>query len=77
MIRRKWYRNVSNADEETPAVPGKFIRTLKNKIYRYMTSISNILYINKLLDILTLIKKIIIKTLTWEFLIFENIKIQK
>ena len=35
-------------NEEKPDVTETFIRTLKNKIYKYMTSISKILYIDKL-----------------------------
>ena len=31
----------------------RFIRTLKNKIYKYMTSISKNVYIDKLADIVT------------------------
>ena len=38
-------------DEGKSVIAGRFIRTLKNKIYKYMTSISNYLYINKLDDI--------------------------
>ena len=32
-------------------IAGRFIRTLKNKIYKYMTSISKKFYIDKLDDI--------------------------
>ena len=32
-------------------IPERFIRTLKNKIYRYMTSVSKNMYIDKLDDI--------------------------
>ena len=38
-------------NEGKPVVTETFIRTLKNKIYKYMTSISKILYIDKLDDI--------------------------
>ena len=34
-----------------PVVTEKFIRTLKNNIYKYMTSISKTVYIDKLADI--------------------------
>ena len=34
-----------------PVVAERFIRTLKNKIYKHMTSVSKIVYINKLNDI--------------------------
>ena len=40
----------SSHNERKSAVAGRFIRTLKNKSYKYMTSISKNLYINKLDD---------------------------
>ena len=53
---KKWskYNDIdmySIDDEGKSVIAGRFIRTLKNKIYKYMTSISNYLYINKLDDI--------------------------
>ena len=38
-------------NERKFAVAERFIRTLKNKIYKYMISISNNVYINELNDI--------------------------
>ena len=38
-------------NEGKPVVTERFIRTLKTKIYKYMTSISKNVYINKLDDI--------------------------
>ena len=38
-------------NEEISVVTERFIRTLKNKICKYMTSISKNVYINKLDDI--------------------------
>ena len=38
--------------EEKSIVAEKFIRTLKNKIYKYMTSISKNVYLDKLDDIM-------------------------
>ena len=38
--------------KEISVVPERFIRTLKNKIYKYMTSISKNVYIDKLDDII-------------------------
>ena len=35
-------------NEETSAVAERFIKTFKTKIYKYMTSISKNVYINKL-----------------------------
>ena len=40
-------------DEEESVVAKRFIRTLKNRIYKYMTSISENVYIDKLADIVT------------------------
>ena len=41
----------STHNEEKSVVTERFIRTLKNKIYKYMTSISKNVYIDKLDDI--------------------------
>ena len=41
----------STHNEGKPAVAERFIRTLKNKIYKYMTSISKNVYIDKLNNI--------------------------
>ena len=41
----------STNNEEKSVVAERFIRTLKNKIYKYMTSMSKNVYINKLDDI--------------------------
>ena len=38
-------------NKEKSVVPGRFIRTLKNKIYKYMTSIQKIVYTDKLDEI--------------------------
>ena len=38
-------------NERKSVVVERFIRTLKNKIYKYMTSVSKNVYINKLDDI--------------------------
>ena len=41
----------STYNERKCIVPGKFIRTLKNKIYRYMTLETKHAYIDKLDDL--------------------------
>ena len=41
----------STHNEEKSVVPERFIRTLKNKIYKYITSMSKNGYIDKLDDI--------------------------
>ena len=53
---KKWLQNndivmYSTHNEGKSAVAERFIRTLKNKIYKYMTSISKNVYIDKLHDI--------------------------
>ena len=42
----------STHNKERSVVAKRFITTLKNKIYKYMTSVSKNVYINKLDDIL-------------------------
>ena len=44
--------------KEKSVVSDRFIRTLKNKIYKYMTSISKNVYINELDDIVNIYNKI-------------------
>ena len=41
----------STHNEGKSFVADRFIRTLKNRVYKYMTSISKTVYINKLHDI--------------------------
>ena len=53
---KKWLRNndivtYSTNNEGKSVVPERFIRTLKSKIYKHMTSISKNMYIDKLDDI--------------------------
>ena len=42
-----------STQNEEKSVIESFIRTLKNKIYKYMTSVSKIFYIDKLDDIVS------------------------
>ena len=51
MVRKKRYRNVFNTYLKKSVVPERFIRTLKNKIDKYMTSVSKNVFIDKLDDI--------------------------
>ena len=39
-------------NEEKSVIAERFIRTLKNKIYKYMTAVSKTVYIDKLDDIM-------------------------
>ena len=43
----------STLNDGKSAIAERFIKTLKNKIYRYMTSVSKNVYIDKLVDIVT------------------------
>ena len=54
---KKWLKDnnieiYSMHNERKSVVPERFIRTLKTKVYKYMTSVSKNVYINKLDDIL-------------------------
>ena len=53
---KKWLQNndivmYSTNNEGKSVVAERFIRTIKNKIYKYMTSISKNVYVDKLDDI--------------------------
>ena len=50
-IERNDTEMYSTPNEGKSAIAERFIRTLKNKIYKYITSISKTVYINKLDDI--------------------------
>ena len=49
---KKWGRNVFNASWRKSVVAERFLKTLKNKIYKYIPSISKIVYVDKLDDIM-------------------------
>ena len=51
MVRKKAIELYSTHNEGKSVVAERFIRALKNKIYKYMISISKNLYIDKLDDI--------------------------
>ena len=51
MARKNDIKMYSTHNEGKSIVPEKFIRTLKNKTYKYMTSISKNVYIGKLDEI--------------------------
>ena len=48
----------STHNEAKSVVAKRFIRTLKNNIYKYLTSVSKIMYIDKLDDIVNKYNKI-------------------
>ena len=52
MVRKNDIEMYSRHDEEKSVIAERFIRTLKNQFYKYMTSISKHVYIDKLDDIL-------------------------
>ena len=52
---KEWLQNneiemYSTHNEDKSVVAERFIKTLKNKIYRYMTSVSKNEYVDKLTD---------------------------
>ena len=51
MVKKNDIEMYSTHNEEKSVVAERFIRTIKNKIYKYMTSISKNVYIDKLDDI--------------------------
>ena len=51
MARKKWHRNAFDHNREKSVVSERFIKTLKNKIYKYVNSISKNVYIDQLDDI--------------------------
>ena len=53
MARKNGIKIYSTHNKGKSVVAGIFIRTVKNKIYKYITSVSKSLYINKLDDIVT------------------------
>ena len=51
MARKKGKINVSTHNKQKSVISERFIRTLKNKVYKYMTSISKDVYIDNLDEI--------------------------
>ena len=68
MARKEWYTNdVSNKNIEMySAVVETFFKILKNRLFKYMISVSKNMYIDKLQDINTKIH--IIAQLKWSLL---------
>ena len=50
MARKNYLEMHSTHNEEKSVVAGRFIKTLRNKIYKYLTSIEKKVYIDKLDD---------------------------
>ena len=69
MARKNDIKMYSTHNEGKSVVPEKFIRTLKNKTYKYMTSISKNVYIGKLDEIFNQYKIHIREQLKWNLLI--------
>ena len=69
MARKNDIEMYSTHNEGKSVVPEKFIRTLKNKTYKYMTSISKNVYIGKLDEIFNQYKIHIREQLKWNLLI--------
>ena len=57
-IERNDTEMYSTPNEGKSAIAERFIRTLKNKIYKYITSVSKTVYINKLDDIVNKYNKL-------------------
>ena len=51
MVKKQWHKNVFNIQWGKSVVAAKFIKTLKNKIFKHMTVVSKNVYFNVLLDI--------------------------
>ena len=69
MARKNDIKMYSTHNEGKSVVPEKFIRTLKNKTYKYMTSISKNVYVGKLDEIFNQYKIHIREQLKWNLLI--------
>ena len=69
MARKNDIKMYSTHNEGKSVVPEKFIRTLKNKTYKYMNSISKNVYIGKLDEIFNQYKIHIREQLKWNLLI--------
>ena len=54
MVKKEYTEMYSTHNEEKSVVNERFIKTLKNKIYKHMTATSKNLYIDKLDDIIGL-----------------------
>ena len=57
ILIKSWFQTTdiemySKGNEQKPVDTERFTRTLKNKFYKYMTSVSISLYIDKLVDII-------------------------
>ena len=58
----------SKHNEGKSVVAGRFIRTLKNRVYKYVTSVSKNVYIDKLDDIVNKYNNIYIAQSKWNLL---------
>ena len=58
----------SKHNEGKSVVAGTFIRTLKNRVYKYVTSVSKNVYIDKLDDIVNKYNNIYIAQSKWNLL---------
>ena len=74
---KKWLKDndiemFSIHNEGKTVVAERFIRTLKNKIYKYMSSTSKNVYIYKLYDIVKEYNNSIINQLRWSLLMLKR-----
>ena len=69
MVKKNDIKMYSTHEERKSVVSERFIRTLKNKIYKCMTSMSKKVYIDKLDDIINQYNNNTIKKLKWSLLV--------
>ena len=69
MVKKNDIKMYSTHEERKSVVSERFIRTLKNKIYKCMTSLSKKVYIDKLDDIINQYNNNTIKKLKWSLLV--------
>ena len=69
MVKKNVIKMYSTHEERKSVVSERFIRTLKNKIYKWMTSMSKKVYIDKLDDIINQYNNNTIKKLKWSLLV--------
>ena len=69
MVKKNDIKMYSTHEERKSVVSERFIRTLKNKIYKCMTSMSKKVYIDKLDDIINQYDNNTIKKLKWSLLV--------
>ena len=65
----------STYDQGKSVITERFIRTLKNKVYKYMTTVSKNVYIDKLYEIVNKYNKIYYSTIKMNLLMKNQVHI--